>query len=349
MFGQWRACVAGREGRSGFVARLRHFDGIWSRANALRMHHHRAAGTRPSTFPPPIARRHGVPHAAAARARLVARLPLEGADRPDRGGANRQFRHRGRDRAHRAGRRRRARSPARRCCRSSISTAARRGRAPRRRAAARDRWRRRLGARRVYSMALNASYEIDFWGKNRANSRAAQENAIAARFDRDVVAREHRGQRRHRLFPGGCRRRSGCGLARENLAAAERVLDLIMQRFDAGTASAARRRAAGKPGRNACARRSRRSTRSLRQNMAALALLVGRAPAYLKVRGGSLYQLGIPRVTPGLPSELLLQRPDIRAAEAQPRRPPTPASKRRAPPSSRSSRSPANTASPARR
>ena len=37
----------------------------------------------------------------------------------------------------------------------------------------------------------------------------------------------------------------------------------------------------------------------------------------MKVRGGSLYGLGIPRVTPGLPSELLIQRPDIRAAEAQ--------------------------------
>ena len=50
--------------------------------------------------------------------------------------------------------------------------------------------------------------------------------------------------------------------------------------------------------------------------MVALALLVGRAPSYLKVRGGSLYRLGIPRVTTGLPSELLFQRPDIRAAEA---------------------------------
>jgi outer membrane protein, multidrug efflux system len=34
------------------------------------------------------------------------------------------------------------------------------------------------------------------------------------------------------------------------------------------------------------------------------------------VRGGSLYSLKIPRVTPGMPSELLFQRPDIRLAEA---------------------------------
>ena len=39
--------------------------------------------------------------------------------------------------------------------------------------------------------------------------------------------------------------------------------------------------------------------------------------ALVKVRGGSVYRLGIPTVTAGLPSELLLQRPDIRSAEAQ--------------------------------
>jgi len=36
--------------------------------------------------------------------------------------------------------------------------------------------------------ALNASYEIDFWGKNRAALLAAQETAVASRFDREVVA-----------------------------------------------------------------------------------------------------------------------------------------------------------------
>ena len=35
--------------------------------------------------------------------------------------------------------------------------------------------------RNRFHAALNASYEIDFWGKNRANSRAAQESAIASR------------------------------------------------------------------------------------------------------------------------------------------------------------------------
>jgi len=52
------------------------------------------------------------------------------------------------------------------------------------------------------------------------------------------------------------------------------------------------------------------------QNRNAIALLIGRAPETVSVRGGSLNALVIPRVTPGLPSELLAQRPDIREAEA---------------------------------
>jgi NodT family efflux transporter outer membrane factor (OMF) lipoprotein len=45
--------------------------------------------------------------------------------------------------------------------------------------------------------------------------------------------------------------------------------------------------------------------------------LVSRPPESLKVTGGSMNQIEIPRVTPGLPSELLTQRPDIRSQEAQ--------------------------------
>jgi outer membrane protein, multidrug efflux system len=54
----------------------------------------------------------------------------------------------------------------------------------------------------------------------------------------------------------------------------------------------------------------------LKQNIAALALLVARAPANFTVNGGTMTQIAIPRVTPGMPSELLNRRPDIRQAEA---------------------------------
>src|SRR4051794_15226534 len=172
------------------------------------------------------------------------------------------------------------------------------------------------GSERVsYNMALNASYELDFWGKNRALSRAAQETAIGVRFDRDTVAVSTVVTVATAYFlvvTSQERLRS----ARQNLASAERVLTLIRQRFEAGTASAL------EVAQQETLVATQRAVipqldQTVRQNMAVLAVLVGRAPAYLKVRGGGLYPLGIPRGSPGLPAELLLQRPDIRSAEAQ--------------------------------
>jgi multidrug efflux system outer membrane protein len=56
---------------------------------------------------------------------------------------------------------------------------------------------------------------------------------------------------------------------------------------------------------------------TLQQNLAALAVLVGRAPERNVARGGSMMNVTVPRATPGLPSELLEQRPDLRQAEAK--------------------------------
>ena len=56
---------------------------------------------------------------------------------------------------------------------------------------------------------------------------------------------------------------------------------------------------------------------TLQQNKNALALLMGIPPERVKIRGGSLRSVTIPRVTPGMPAELITQRPDIRFAEAQ--------------------------------
>src|SRR5262249_33226567 len=105
-------------------------------------------------------------------------------------------------------------------------------------------------------------------------------------------------------------------VARRNLAASERILALIKQQFEGGTASQLE-----VSQQEALVSTVRASIPPLvvvlQQNMAALAVLVARAPANFKVAGGSMTQITIPRVTPGLPSELLLQRPDIRQAEAQ--------------------------------
>ena len=168
--------------------------------------------------------------------------------------------------------------------------------------------------RNVFQAALNASYEIDFWGKNRAASRAAEQTAVATRFDKEVVVLSTIaavGNSYFLVLTAQDRLR----IARQNFEAANRVLTLIKQRFDAGTASqldVAQQQSLV----NQVRATIPLFDQDLRQNIAILAVLIGRPPVQVVVKGGSLYRLTIPRVTPGLPSELLFQRPDIRAAEA---------------------------------
>jgi NodT family efflux transporter outer membrane factor (OMF) lipoprotein len=165
-----------------------------------------------------------------------------------------------------------------------------------------------------YSTSLSASYEIDFWGKNQATVRAAEETALASRFNREVVDLTTTASVANAYFQV-LAAQDRLRVARQNQASASRILELINQRVQVGTASSletaqqesvvAVQRAAIPP-----------LEQQLRQNIAALAVLVGRPPEFFSLRGGGMGRISIPRVTPGLPSELLTQRPDIRQAES---------------------------------
>ena len=45
-----------------------------------------------------------------------------------------------------------------------------------------------MGVFNVFNPVLTASYELDFWGKNRAARDAARALAVASRYDRETVA-----------------------------------------------------------------------------------------------------------------------------------------------------------------
>jgi NodT family efflux transporter outer membrane factor (OMF) lipoprotein len=169
--------------------------------------------------------------------------------------------------------------------------------------------------RNNFSASLTASYEIDFWGKNRSALRAAEETAVASRYDRDVVGLTTVVATANAYFQV-LAAQDRLGVAHDNLSSATRVLNLIQQRLDAGTASAL----------EVAEQQSVVNTQkasippleqTLKQNKNALALLIARSPEHVAIRGGSLRSITYPRVTPGLPSELLAQRPDIREAEAK--------------------------------
>ena len=173
------------------------------------------------------------------------------------------------------------------------------------------------GGREVvnFNTGLSASYILDFWGQYRDAAQAAEETSVANRFDRDVTALTTLTAVATAYFQV-LASQDRIRTAERNIASATRILEAIRQRFKAGTGTdldvaqqesvLANQRAAVPPLRQA-----------LDQNINALALLVSRPPESLRVAGGSMNQIATPRVTPGLPSELLTQRPDIRRQEAQ--------------------------------
>jgi NodT family efflux transporter outer membrane factor (OMF) lipoprotein len=174
-----------------------------------------------------------------------------------------------------------------------------------------------IGGREVvnYQTSLAASYQLDFFGQNRDALQAAEETATASRFDRDVTALTTLTSIANAYFQMRASQ-DRLRTAARNIESAGRVLDAIRERQKAGTGTdldvaqqesvLANQKAAVPPLRQ-----------TLDQNRNALAVLVSRPPESVTIAGGSLDQIRTPRVRPGLPSELLTQRPDIRRQEAQ--------------------------------
>jgi NodT family efflux transporter outer membrane factor (OMF) lipoprotein len=167
----------------------------------------------------------------------------------------------------------------------------------------------------LYNLNLTASYMLDFWGKNRATLYATEESAAASRYNEETVALTAIVSVANTYFQV-LAAQDQLRIERQNLRDAERILAVVQHQFSGGTVTQLEvseqealvwtQRALIPP-----------LEVALRQNIDALAVLIGRAPESFEVRGGGMAQIRIPRVTPGLPSEVLYQRPDIRAAEAE--------------------------------
>jgi NodT family efflux transporter outer membrane factor (OMF) lipoprotein len=165
------------------------------------------------------------------------------------------------------------------------------------------------------NVGLTASYELDLWGKNRAGVRAAESSAAAAGFDRDTA--------QVTLVSGVATSyfdvlalRTRLAIARDNLATAQKVLDLVSARARNGAASAldiSRQEATVLSQQAALLPLEQQE----HQTLAALAVLVGRAPEGFDVKATGIGDLQVPTIDPGLPSTLLVRRPDLASAEAQ--------------------------------
>jgi outer membrane protein, multidrug efflux system len=168
---------------------------------------------------------------------------------------------------------------------------------------------------RTYSAELSASYEVDFWGKNLDALRAAQATALASRFDQQTVWLTTVSAIANTYFQAiGFRDR--LEIARNNLADASNILDAYLARLQVGTADAL-----DVSQQEALVAGYRAQLPALesqyKQQVIALAILVGTPPERIALGPGRLTDMRLPPVAPGLPGDILRRRPDVANAEAQ--------------------------------
>jgi transposase InsO family protein len=165
------------------------------------------------------------------------------------------------------------------------------------------------------NFGIDASYEVDFWGKNQDTLQAAKQTALAAAYDQQVVALTVTSGVATTYFEA-LALQDQIAVAKANLGVAEQMLAGIQMQFTSGLTTELNieqqqtvvdtLRASIPP-----------LQLQLSQAIDALAILLGEPPERVKLQAGSLLALKMPSVAPGLPADLLTRRPDVHEAEAQ--------------------------------
>ena len=167
----------------------------------------------------------------------------------------------------------------------------------------------------TFTTELTASYELDFWGKNRALRDAAKAAALASRYDRATVELTVMQSVASTYFQA-LELRDRLKVAHDNVASASDTLKGLRLEAQVGTVTAL----------DVAQQETTVATleaeipplnQQFGETLDALAILVGKQPEVLDISSGTLTDLEEPQVTPGLPSELLARRPDVAEAEAQ--------------------------------
>ncbi len=169
-----------------------------------------------------------------------------------------------------------------------------------------------------YQATLNASYEIDFWGKYRRATEAARAELLGSQFNREAVrlaliADVAKGYFRLRALD------AQVAITQRTISTRQASTALQRMRFEAGVASEFELRQI-----EAEAAQAESLLPGIEQQLAAqetaLGVLLGRSPRAIVgqpvERGAAMHALTAPPSVPsGLPSEILERRPDLRQAE----------------------------------
>jgi outer membrane protein, multidrug efflux system len=156
-------------------------------------------------------------------------------------------------------------------------------------------------------------YDVDLWGGGAASLRATRASLAGTRYDLDA-ARLSLGANVATLYFQLLSINDRVAIARENLEIAERVLRIVDARYRNGVT-----RALDLSQQTTSVLQQRTNLipleAQLRQTETALGLLLGRVPQEFHVNAEPFEQLAVPEIAPWMPSELLLRRPDLAAAE----------------------------------
>jgi multidrug efflux system outer membrane protein len=167
----------------------------------------------------------------------------------------------------------------------------------------------------TFGVSLNAAWEVDLWGRAKAGQEAAIADAEASSHTFEAT-RVSLAAQVAKAWLALAEANEQVALATEGLEARKQLAGAVRERFerainDGGSAAQVRlTESEVATGEAALAQRRQERERALRQ----LELLVGRYPSGNLAAGARLPS--VPAMPPaGLPSELLLRRPDILAAE----------------------------------
>ncbi|MFT3805207.1 MAG: efflux transporter outer membrane subunit [Burkholderiaceae bacterium] len=166
-----------------------------------------------------------------------------------------------------------------------------------------------------FATGLSASYEIDFWGRNRAIRDAAEAALSASEYDHDTVRLTIvAGAASLWMQTVGLRERAA--IAVHHLDLARQTLELVQAQARAGAASpldlAQQRGLVANQQRIAATLRQ-----AARESEASLAAWLGLPVERLTVAAASLHPVAVPSIDAGLPSALLARRPDVARAESR--------------------------------
>jgi len=165
----------------------------------------------------------------------------------------------------------------------------------------------------TYNLGTNLSWELDLWGRLRNRESAAQSEANAASADYHAF-RLSLAANIARSWFNAIELELQVKLARDTVASLEKNLNFVERGVDLGTSEALDLRLTRA---NLDNSRSNLETqrRQLDSTTRSLEIILGRYPANLLLTNDTLPDLNDP-VPTGLPSELLIRRPDL-AASAQ--------------------------------